>query len=73
MTTYTDPYGGNLTDEDIVLMHDDLLDELYPAVTIGIYQWSPSFALKRLDPVAYGISVIEYRDQMLEDNQIVEV
>ena len=72
-TTYSDPYGGNLTEEDIELMHDDLLDELYSTVTIGIYQWAPSRVLKVMDPIAYRVSLIEYVDQLIEDNQIEEV
>lgn len=66
-------YSGNLTDEDIEAMHDDLLDEIYPPVTVGIYQWAPSRVLKVMDPVAYRISVIEYLDQLVEDGQIKEI
>jgi len=51
--------------------HDDMLDNIYPDVTIGIYQWATSRVLKMMDPVAYRVSVIEWVDQMLEDGQII--
>lgn len=66
-------YSGNLTDNDLKEMHDDLIDEIYPPVTIGIYEWAPSRVLKVMDPVAYRISVIEYVDQLIEDGQLEEL
>ena len=66
-------YSGNLTDNDLQEMHDDLVDEIYPPVTIGIYEWAPSRVLKVMDPVAYRISVIEYVDQLIEDGQLEEL
>lgn len=66
-------YRGNLTDNDLQEMHDDLIDEIYPPVTIGIYEWAPSRVLKEMDPVAYRISVIEYVDQLIEDGQLEEL
>jgi hypothetical protein len=70
MSTY---YSGNLTDNDLQEMHDDLIDEIYPPVTIGIYEWAPSRVLKVMDPVAYRISVVEYVDQLIEDGQLEEL
>ena len=55
-----------VTELDQMISHDDLLDELYPMVTIGIYQWFPSAVLYRMDPVAHKISLIEHVDQMVE-------
>ena len=66
-------YSGNLTDNDLQEMHDDLIDEIYPPVTIGIYEWAPSRVLKVMDPVAYRISVVEYVDQLIEDWQLEEL
>lgn len=66
-------YSGNLTDNDLQEMHDDLIDEIYPPVTIGIYEWAPSRVLKVMDPVAYRISVIEYVDQLIEYGQLEEL
>ena len=71
MTDYVDlEMGGVVNVEE---EHDNLLDEIYPLVTIGIYQWEPARVLKMMDPVAYRVSVIEWVDQMLEDGQIVEL
>ena len=66
-------YSGNLTDNDLQEMHDDLIDEIFPPVTIGIYEWAPSRVLKVMDPVAYRISVVEYVDQLIEDGQLEEL
>jgi hypothetical protein len=64
--------GAELDDAAICDRHDDLIDEIYPLVTIGIYQWAPARVLKEMDPVAYRVSVIEYVDQLVEDGQITE-
>jgi hypothetical protein len=55
-----------VTELDQMISHDDLIDELYPMVTIGIYQWFASAVLYRMDPIAYKISLIEHVDQMVE-------
>ena len=69
MTEYVDAVTGSPV--NVEAEHDNLLDEIYPLVTIGIYQWSPARVLKMMNPVAYRVSVIEWVDQMLEDGQIV--
>lgn len=66
-------YSDNITDEDLQAMHDELIDEIYPLVTIGIFQWEPSRVLKMMDPVGYRVSVIEYIDQLIEDGTLQEV
>ena len=70
MTEYVDAVTGSAV--NVEAEHDDLLDNIYPDVTIGIYSWQPSRVLKEMDPVAYRVSVIEWVDQMLEDGQIGE-
>ena len=70
MTEYVDAVTGSAV--NVEAEHDNLLDEIYPLVTIGIYQWEPARVLKMMDPVAYRVSVIEWVDQMLEDGQIGE-
>jgi hypothetical protein len=64
--------GAELDEAAICDRHDDLIDEIYPPVTIGIYEWAPARVLKAMDPVAYRVSVIEYVDQLVEDGQITE-
>ena len=71
MTEYVDAVTGSPV--NVEAEHDDLLDNIYPDVTIGIYQWSPARVLKMMDPIAYRTSVFEWVDQMLEDGQIVEL
>ena len=71
MTEYVDAVTGSAV--NVEAEFDDLLDNIYPDVTIGIYQWSAARVLKMMDPIAYRTSVFEWVDQMLEDGQIVEV
>lgn len=33
--------------------YDDMLDDCYPGVDICGYKYSPSYALKAVDPIAY--------------------
>lgn len=65
--------GLEISDWEIEQRHDDLLDEIYAPVTIGIYVWAPSRVLKGMDPVAYRVSIIEYVDQLIEEGQISEL
>ena len=71
MTEYVDAVTGSAV--NVEAEHDDLLDNIYPDVTIGTCQWQPARVLKMMDPIAYRTSVFEWVDQMLEDGQIVEV
>lgn len=66
-------HGEEISDESLAELHDDLIDEIYPAVSVGIYEWAPSRVLKEIDPVAYRVSVIEYIDQLVDDGHITEV
>lgn len=66
-------HGEEISEWSLQELHDDLIDEIYEPVTVGIYQWAPSRVLKEMDPVAYRVSVIEYIDQLLDDGQIEEV
>lgn len=66
------PYGDPVYADEVERMHDELLDEIYPPVVIGIYTWEPARVLKMMDPVAYRVSVIEYVDQMVEQGAFIE-
>jgi hypothetical protein len=66
MTIYNSETGLEVTELDQMMSHDDLIDELYPMVTIGIYEWLPSAVLFNVDPIAYKVSLIEHVDQMVE-------
>ena len=66
MTIYNATTGKEVTKLDQIISHDDLIDELYPKVTIGIYQWAPSLVLERMDAIAYEISLTQHVDEMIE-------
>ena len=40
----------------------DMLDECYPRVSIGTAEWSASYALKNLDPVAWRCGYVDWLD-----------
>ena len=66
MTIYNATTGKVVTKLDQLISHDDLIDELYPMVTIGIYQWFPSAVLEKMNPYAYKVSLIQHVDQMVD-------
>jgi hypothetical protein len=66
MTIFNSETGSEVTELDQRMSHDDLIDELYPMVTIGIYEWLPSAVLFKMDPIAYKVSLIEHVDHMIE-------
>jgi len=66
MAIYNTETNNLVTELDQMISHDDLLDELYPMVTIGIYQWFPSAVLYEMDRIAYKVSLIQHVDQMVE-------
>lgn len=43
---------------------DELMDDSLPEVTIAGYSYSPSHALKTIDPIAYHQEVLTYIDNM---------
>jgi hypothetical protein len=43
------------------VIYDEFLDECYEEVNIGV-TFSPSFVLKKLDPICYNIGLCKYFD-----------
>lgn len=48
-------------------MFDELLDECNPVVKIGTLEYSPSWVLKRVDPIAYRVGLSDYWSEMEEE------
>jgi len=44
--------------------YDEMLDECYSAVEIAGMEYSTSYALKNLDPVAYRCGMMDYADSI---------
>jgi hypothetical protein len=40
--------------------YDEMLDECYPHVNVCGYDWYPSIALQRIDPIAYDCGFSDY-------------
>ena len=70
---YTDQFGKELTDHDIEVMHDDMLDEVVGDLQIGNLTFSPSRVLKTCDQIAYRCSLNEYIDVLVDDGTLVEL
>lgn len=57
---YRDEHGDLHTEEQAHDMYDNMLDGVYPTVTIGSLTWDPSRVLKELDPIAYRCGFSDY-------------
>lgn len=51
---------------------DDMMDACYPEISIGYSTWQPSYVLKELDPIAYGLGVSENMQSLEEDEQVLQ-
>ena len=47
--------------------YDEMLDECYEMVNICGYEYYPSYALYRLDRIAYDCGLSDYRNSLLRD------
>lgn len=59
---------SKLTDRDLEQRHDDMLDEVFPDLTIAGLSYSTSQALKEVDPTAYRCSFNDWLDSELGEN-----
>jgi hypothetical protein len=48
-------------------MFDELLDECNPVVKIGTLEYSPSWVLKQVDPIAYRVGLSDYWSMLEEE------
>lgn len=54
-------------------MFNNMLDDCYePVVLFGVYSYDYSSAVRSLDPILYRESLLEYIDDMVEDDQLEE-
>jgi hypothetical protein len=51
---------------DITDFYREVLDELYPEVTVAGQTWNASRVLEELDPISFQIGVEEYKDNQIE-------
>jgi hypothetical protein len=49
-----------LSDYEIEEQYKDMLDECYPPIKFGDMEYSPSYALYNLDPIAYRVGLSDY-------------
>ena len=62
-----------LTDKELYEMYDDYLDECYPNVEIGGLAYLPSYALKRVDHVAYNVGFSDWLDSEVSNERFDEI
>jgi hypothetical protein len=53
-------------------MYNQLLDEVYPVVSVCGYEFSPSQAIKVLDKIVYETGEMEYYDHLYKEGIAVE-
>lgn len=51
---------AKLRDYEIEEQFKEMLDEYYPVVTLLGMEYSPSYALRELDPIAYRCALSDY-------------
>jgi hypothetical protein len=62
-----------MTQQELNDSFDETLDEVTELVKIGNLTYTPSEVLKKVDPIAYRVSVDEHADWLLEDNPDLEI
>lgn len=50
------------TVSETVAAYDELLDDVYPHVEVGGYDWNPSDVLAKMDPIAYKCGWADWCD-----------
>lgn len=60
-------------DGELEARHDAMLDDAYPDCKVAGYAYDTSEALKRLDPIAYRQSLLDFIDSECKDDILVEV
>lgn len=52
---------------DLTEIYNDMLDECYGMVNVCGYEYYPSVALERLDPIAYRCGYSDFADSLYDD------
>lgn len=73
MTTYKDKEGNVLTDRELEQMFDDSFNDCFGNVTIGIYEYNASYALKNVDEIAYREAFLDWLDDQITNEEIFEI
>jgi hypothetical protein len=60
-----------ITEEELTASYDEALDT-YGPIQIGNLTYGASWALQKLDPIAYEIGLGEYADSLAEDGVFCE-
>ena len=61
-----------ITEDDALLMYDEMLDETHEDVKIGGLLYATSVALYRVDQVAYRVGFSDFTSDLEADNIYVE-
>ena len=64
--------GRTISEDDALLMYDEMLDETHEDVKIGGLLYTTSVALYRVDQVAYRVGFNDYVSHLTEDHIYVE-
>jgi hypothetical protein len=61
-----------LYEYELYKMFDDYLDDTLELVKIGVYTYNPSYALQKIDKIAYEYEFGIFVDNKLQDGEIIE-
>jgi len=59
--------GIEISEYDLYKRFDELLNEIYPVVTLGQLRYEPAEVLKKMDPIAYQCEFNDWLDTEAEE------
>lgn len=62
-----------ISDHDLHLRYDEMLDECLDWVILGSLTYSPSQTLKAVDPIAYRCGFNDWLNAEMQDNRYADV
>lgn len=61
---YIDQNGDTFSDADLLEMYEDMLNDVYPALTIGNTVLDPADVLREMAPTDYRVGMVDYQDSL---------
>lgn len=72
MTIYYDSDYCEISEESLYELYDDMLDDTSEEIELFGSTYSPSYALRELDPIAYRCGFHDYTDALMQDGELYE-
>ena len=66
----SEPMPETISEDEAYSRYDEMLDECHPEVSVCGFTYSPSHALKELDPIAYRCGFSDYCSDLESEHNI---